>query len=132
MSDETDRNTADHASHNGSGDGRVTVHPVEMPPLEQARGAAAGDGKEQAANLDMILGIPVNISVELGQTHLPIQEILKLGVGSVVELNRLAGQPVDILANGKLIGHGDIVVVDDTLGVRVQRLIGPEQRIKAL
>jgi len=111
--------------------GGVVVQPVEGPTLEETP-AATDDKAEQDVNLSMILDIPVNIHVELGQARLSIQEILKLGSGSVVELNRLAGQPADIIANGKLIGQGDIVVVEDSLGIRISKLVGPEQRVKSL
>jgi flagellar motor switch protein FliN len=120
------------AANQPAADGAVKAYPVEIPPLDEDRPAAQDIARERDASLAMILDIPVNIRVELGQARLSIQEILRLGTGSVVELNRLAGQPADIVANGKLIGQGDIVVVDDKLGVRITKLVGPEQRVKNL
>jgi len=115
------------------GGGEPAVHPVAMPALDSQAPAAGAKGTAvQDANLGMILDIPVGITVELGSTRLSIQEILRLSAGSVIELNRLAGQPVDIMANGKLIGQGDVVVLEDTVGSRVTRLVGPEQRLKSL
>lgn len=110
----------------------VAARPVAAAPLDEAAPAPAVREEERAANLDMILDIPVNLQVELGRTSLPIQDLLKLGAGSVIELNRLAGQPADLVANGKRIGQGDIVVVDDHLGIRITKLVGPESRIQAL
>lgn len=83
-------------------------------------------------NLNMILDIPVDVHAELGQTEISIREILRLGPGSIVELDRLAGSPADIIVNGKLIGQGDIVVVNDNFGVRISKLVDPEKRVESL
>jgi flagellar motor switch protein FliN len=74
----------------------------------------------------------VDLHVELGATALSIREILKLGAGSIVELDRLAGSSADIIVNGKLIGQGDVVVVGDNFGVRIAKLVEPEKRIDSL
>ncbi|TDT68556.1 flagellar motor switch protein FliN/FliY [Hypnocyclicus thermotrophus] len=81
------------------------------------------------ANLDMIMDIPLRVTVELGRTKLPIKEILDLGAGSIVELDKLAGEPVDILVNGKLIAKGEVVVIDESFGVRITDIVSKMERI---
>ncbi len=130
MSEENE-NPTEPAPSTGQGNSTI-VHPVDPPALEDTNTGTPNDDADREANLSMILDIPVNVHVELGQARLSIQDILKLGTGSVVELNRLAGQPADIIANSKLIGQGDVVVVEDNLGIRITKLVGPEQRVKSL
>lgn len=83
-------------------------------------------------NLNMILDIPVHVHVELGNTEASIRDILKMGPGSIVELDREAGAPADLIVNGKLIGKGDVVVVGDNFGIRITSLVDPEQRLEAM
>jgi flagellar motor switch protein FliN len=80
----------------------------------------------------MILDIPVNVHVELGSTETSIRDILKMGPGSIIELNREAGAPADLVVNGKLIGQGDVVVVGDNFGIRISSLVDPEKRLESL
>ena len=87
---------------------------------------------EKAKNIDFILDVSMQISVELGRTTMQVKDVLGLGLGSVVELNKLAGEPVDILINGKLIAHGEVVVVDDNFGVKIVDIISTEQRVQNL
>ena len=84
------------------------------------------------ANLDMILDIPVTIAVEIGRSKITINNLLKLNQGAVVELDRLAGEPMDVLVNGTLIAHGEIVVVNEKFGVRLTDIISPAERVKKL
>ncbi len=84
------------------------------------------------ANLDGILDIPVTISMEIGRTELPIQNLLQLNQGSVVELDRLAGEPMDVLINGTLIAHGEVVVINEKFGIRLTDVISPAERVKKL
>jgi len=84
------------------------------------------------ANLDVILDIPVTISMEIGRTELPIQNLLQLNQGSVVELDRLAGEPMDVLINGTLIAHGEVVVINEKFGIRLTDVISPAERVKKL
>jgi len=105
-------------------DGDVTA---PMPKLEETR--AAGGAQ---ANLDMILDIPVNLSVELGRTKIQIRNLLQLAQGSVVELERLAGEPMDVLVNGYLIAQGEVVLVNDKFGIRLTDIISPAERAKKL
>ncbi|NOR43009.1 MAG: flagellar motor switch protein FliN [Gammaproteobacteria bacterium] len=83
-------------------------------------------------NLDVILDIPVTLSMEIGRTELPIHNLLQLNQGSVVELDRLAGEPLDVLINGTLIAHGEVVVVNEKFGIRLTDVISPAERVKNL
>ncbi|MDD5241203.1 MAG: flagellar motor switch protein FliN [Sulfuricella sp.] len=83
-------------------------------------------------NIDMILDIPVNLTVELGRTKLAIRSLLQLAQGSVVELDGLAGEPMDVLVNGCLIAQGEVVVVNDKFGIRLTDIISPSERIRRL
>ena len=95
------------------------------------RKADANDSK-LAGNMDFILDIPLEISVELGRTKILINELLKLGQGSVIELSKLAGETLEILANQKLIARGEVVVVNEKYGVRLTEIISPSERIERL
>lgn len=83
-------------------------------------------------SLDMILDIPVTMSVEIGRTKITISNLLKLNQGSVVELDRLAGEPMDVLVNGTLIAHGEVVVVNEKFGIRLTDVVTPSERVKNL
>ncbi|MCF8990115.1 flagellar motor switch protein FliN [Pseudomonas carnis] len=83
-------------------------------------------------NLDVILDIPVSISMEVGSTEINIRNLLQLNQGSVIELDRLAGEPLDVLVNGTLIAHGEVVVVNEKCGIRLTDVISPSERIKKL
>lgn len=83
-------------------------------------------------NLDVILDIPVTVSMEIGQTKLNIRNLLQLNQGSVIELDRLAGEPLDVLVNGTLIAHGEVVVVNEKFGIRLTDVISPAERVKKL
>ncbi|MCE8053032.1 flagellar motor switch protein FliN [Halomonas desiderata] len=91
-------------------------------------------GKEGGAprDLEMIMDIPVKLTVELGRTKLTIKQLLELAQGSVVELDGLAGEPMDILINGYLIAQGEVVVVDDKYGIRITEIITPSERVQKL
>ena len=83
-------------------------------------------------NLDVILDMPVSISMEVGSTDINIRNLLQLNQGSVIELDRLAGEPLDVLVNGTLIAHGEVVVVNEKFGIRLTDVISPSERIKKL
>lgn len=83
-------------------------------------------------NLDVILDVPVTVSMEIGRTRIPIRNLLQLNQGSVVELDRLAGEPMDVLVNGTLIAHGEVVVVNEKFGIRLTDVISPSERVKKL
>jgi len=83
-------------------------------------------------NMDVILDIPVSISMEVGNTNITIRNLLQLNQGSVIELDRLAGEPLDVLVNGTLIAHGEVVVVNEKFGIRLTDVISPSERIQKL
>jgi flagellar motor switch protein FliN/FliY len=83
-------------------------------------------------NLDVILDIPVTLAMEVGNTEIPIRTLLQLNQGSVIELDRLAGEPLDVLVNGTLIAHGEVVVVNEKFGIRLTDVISPSERIKKI
>lgn len=87
---------------------------------------------EEDLNLDVILDVPVTISMEIGQTKISIRNLLQLNQGSVIELDRLAGEPLDVLINGTLIAHGEVVVVNEKFGIRLTDVISPVERVKKL
>lgn len=89
-------------------------------------------GSGENVELDMILDIPVTISMEIGRTTISIRNLLKLNQGSVVELDRLAGEPLDVLVNGTLIAHGEVVVVNEKFGIRLTDVITAMERIQKL
>ncbi|RZJ08928.1 MAG: flagellar motor switch protein FliN [Rubrivivax sp.] len=86
----------------------------------------------QSGDINMILDIPVQLSVELGRTRIPIKNILQLAQGSVVELDALAGEPMDVLVNGYLIAQGEVVVVNDKFGIRLTDIVTPSERMRRL
>ena len=85
-----------------------------------------------SVNLDLILDLPVTVSIELGRTRLQVEDILRLGQGSVVELKKLAGEPLEILVQGRPIGKGEVVVVNEKYGIRLTDIISPVERIQRL
>jgi flagellar motor switch protein FliN len=91
---------------------------------------AGATGSE--ANLDTVLDIPVTISMEIGRTKINIRNLLQLNQGSVVELDRLAGEPLDVMVNGTLIAHGEVVVVNDKYGIRLTDVVSAAERVKKL
>jgi flagellar motor switch protein FliN/FliY len=83
-------------------------------------------------NMDVILDVPVTLSMEVGRTRIPIRNLLQLNQGSVVELERTAGEPLDVFVNGTLIAHGEVVVVNEKFGIRLTDVISPAERIRKL
>jgi len=112
------------------GGGGEQVQPAAMPSLEEDPGA--GQDENAAVNLDMILDIPVTIAMEIGRTKINIRNLLQLNQGSVVELDRFAGEPLDVMVNGTLIAHGEVVVVNEKFGIRLTDVISAQERIKKL
>lgn len=106
---------------------------VKAAPMEEfGEGSAPRTADGKAPDLDVILDIPVTISMEVGNTEIPIRNLLQLNQGSVIELDRLAGEPLDVLVNGTLIAHGEVVMVNDKFGIRLTDVISPGERIKRL
>jgi flagellar motor switch protein FliN/FliY len=83
-------------------------------------------------NLDLILDVPVTLSLEVGRSRIPIRNLLQLNQGSVVELDRGAGEPLDVYVNGTLIAHGEVVTINDRFGVRLTDVVSPSERIRRL
>ncbi len=110
----------------------VTVQPdadakhAALPTLE------AGGGGAPDVNLDVILDVTVTLSIEVGRTRIPIRNLLQLSQGSVVELERAAGEPLDVYVNGTLIAHGEVVMVNEKFGVRLTDVVSPAERIRKL
>lgn len=94
--------------------------------------AEAGIGSGSDLNLEVILDVPVSLSLEVGRARIPIRNLLQLNQGSVVELERGAGEPLDVYVNGTLIAQGEVVVVNDRFGVRLTDVVSPAERIKRL
>ena len=114
---------------------------AEPEPKAPAAKAASDDvfrplspdnGSSQARELEMIMDIPVKLTVELGRTKLTIKQLLELAQGSVIELEGLAGEPMDILINGYLIAQGEVVVIEDKYGIRITEIVTPSERIHKL
>jgi flagellar motor switch protein FliN/FliY len=82
--------------------------------------------------LDMLLDVPLEVNVELGRTRMTIQDLLQLGPGSVIELDKVAGEALDILVNGRLVARGEAVVVNDKFGIRITDIVSPQERIQRL
>lgn len=93
---------------------------------------AVPEEHRDAPNLDVILNIPVELSMEVGRTRVPIKKLLSLSEGSIVELTRLAGEPLDVLVNGTLIAKGEVVVVEERFGIKLTDIISPEERLHSL
>lgn len=88
--------------------------------------------EEQGRRLDLLLDVPLDVSVELGRNRMTIQDLLALGPGSVIELDKVAGEPLDILVNDRLVARGEAVVVNDKFGVRITDIVSPQERIARL
>jgi len=91
-----------------------------------------GAGQEGQYGLDLILDIDLNVSVELGKVKMPVKELLQLGQGSIVELAKSVGEPLDIYVNNTLIAKGEVVILDEKFGIRVSDIINPIERVKSL
>ncbi len=107
-------------------EGDIPVQPVKFPQLRPSDEGVSRD------DIDRLLDVTLVVSVELGRKQMQIKDILELGPGKIVELEKLAGEPVDLLVNGKLLARGEVVVVDENFGVRITDLIDPKDRIKML
>jgi flagellar motor switch protein FliN len=111
---------------------QASAAPADSAPAFDTPHAPATPGPATGANQDiqMVLDIPVTLSVELGRVKVPIKYILQLAQGSVVELDALAGEPMDVLVNGYLIAQGEVVVVNDKFGIRLTDIVTPSERMR--
>jgi flagellar motor switch protein FliN/FliY len=105
---------------------------VQMAEFEDLASDNLPMSRDEDRNLDMILDIPVTIAMEIGRTKISIRNLLQLNQGSVVELDRLAGEPMDVLVNGTLVAHGEVVVVNEKFGIRLTDVVSPAERVKKL
>jgi len=110
---------------------KVSVEEAAQPANIFPR-LAPGNASEGTQDLDLILDIPVNLTVELGRTKIPIKHILQLAQGSVIELDAMAGEPMDVLVNGCLIAQGEVVVVNEKFGIRLTDIVTPSERMRRL
>ncbi len=104
----------------------------EMTEQLETKVLAGAGGKKDVSSLDFVLDIPLEVSVELGRAKMLISDLLQLGQGSVVELNKLAGEPLEVFVNQKLVARGEVVVVNEKFGVRLTDIISPVERVKQL
>jgi len=115
-----------------SGGGGGGGAPVAAPPVLAPQHSGGPFGSTGNKALDLLMDIELPIVIELGRTQMSLKRILELGPGAIVEMDRLAGEPVDILINGKVVARGEVVVVDENFGVRILALVSPEERLKLL
>ena len=128
---DADQNPVDEpespAPDGNAGEAKEEYAPVTPEPLSAEPVSGGGE-----ANLESILDIPVTLSMEIGRTKISIRNLLQLNQGSVVELDRLAGEPLDVMVNGTLVAHGEVVVVNEKFGIRVTDVISAQDRLKKL
>lgn len=105
---------------------------VEETLESQTVAGGAMGGYDSSLNLDVLMDVPVTISMEIGRANINIRNLLQLNQGSIVELDRLAGEPLDVLVNGTLIARGEVVVVNEKFGIRLTDVISPAERIRKL
>ncbi len=121
-------NASEAAAPGDSSTMNESVQAVEMPELASA--LADDQADRPTADISMILDIPVTLSMEIGQTRISISELLKLTRDSVIELQRMADEPMDVLVNGTIVAHGEAVVVGDRFGIRLTDVISPQERLR--
>lgn len=129
---QTEQPAAEYIQHEETQQAEPVHVPVEVQPASFSEFEHVSSPQGDSRNLDMLLDIPLQVTVELGRTRRTVQEILALSSGSIIELDKLAGEPVDILINSKLIAKGEVVVIDENFGVRVTDIISPRDRINKL
>ena len=111
----------------------MSANPSEILPAQMDQLIEEGaPGASRDVNLEVILDVPVTLSMEVGRTRIPIRNLLQLNQGSVVELERAAGEPLDVFVNGTLVAHGEVVVVNERFGIRLTDVISPAERLRKL
>lgn len=106
--------------------------PVPSPAPEASTAAPETSADLNDVNIDMILDVPVTLGMEVGRTRVSIRNLLQLNQGSVIELDRAAGEPLDVFVNGTLVAHGEVVVINDKFGIRLTDVISPAERVRKL
>jgi len=129
LDDEQAEETENDAAWEAVSDDHDKAESAGFAPVSDT---SAPVGAESEINLDVILDVPVTVSMEVGNTKISIQNLLQLNQGSVIELDRLAGEPMDVLVNKTLIARGEVVVVNDKFGLRLTDIISPAERVKKL
>ena len=123
-----DDNGADEWADAMNEQAEAEAQTAAMDNLQEESSSSGVDNER----LDVILDIPVSLSMEVGRTQIPIRNLLQLTQGSVVELDRLAGEPLDVMVNGTMIAHGEVVVVNEKYGIRLTDVMSPSERIQKL
>jgi flagellar motor switch protein FliN/FliY len=115
-----------HPGQTSADIGEANPQPTSFPPVDNQY-AVPGN-----KNIEFVLDIPLQVTVQIGSTRMLIRELLQLGQGSVIELNKLAGEPMEVLVNNKLVARGEVVVVNEKFGIRLTDVVSPNQRIQQL
>ena len=123
-----EENTEDNKATENTEDKTVTVQPVQFASFEDSDQVQGPVNQ----NLNILLDVKLQLTVELGKTELPIKKVLELTKGSIVTLNKAAGEPVELYANGKLIAYGEVVVIEDNFGLRITHITDPARRLNSL
>lgn len=123
----SDENQSSNDGDQTAGQADEAMEKASFDNFERSEPPAQGD-----VNLDLIVDVPVTLSMEVGRTEISIRNLLQLNQGSVVELDRVAGEPLDVFVNGTLVAHGEVVVVNEKFGIRLTDVISPSERIKKL
>ena len=116
----------DSTAQTDSSNGEVSPQPTSFPPVDNHGAVPANK------NIEFVLDIPLQVTVQIGSTRMLIRELLQLGQGSVIELTKLAGEPMELLVNNKLVARGEVVVVNEKFGIRLTDVVSPNQRIQQL
>ena len=130
MVDENDKDDAQSSDDADWGDAMAEQSGASQAPMNELVDDSVGERDRE--NIDVILDIPVTLSLEVGTTVIAIRNLLQLNQGSVIELDRLAGEPLDVKVNNTLIAHGEVVVVNEKYGIRLTDVMSPSERIKKL
>ena len=139
MAEEEANQDVEPVESEGAGDGETAVEEQDVTPGEQKDEAITEEGEQETtgkesgeANLDLILDIPLTVTCELGRSKMLINDLLQLGQGSVIELTKLVGEPLEVLVNEKLVARGEVVVVNEKFGVRLTDIVTPMERVQSL
>ncbi|MFO7808891.1 flagellar motor switch protein FliN [Guyparkeria sp.] len=132
MAEESDKSTEDDWAAAMAEQGDTEDDHAQAVGMEQFSEGGHPDDDENPVNFDVIMDVPVNISMEIGRTAINIRNLLQLNQGSIVELDRLAGEPLDVLVNGTLIARGEVVVINEKFGIRLTDVISPAERLRKL
>jgi flagellar motor switch protein FliN/FliY len=127
MQEDTENQSSEELEDQGNGETETGL--TDAPEIG---GAEADEGSVENQSLDLILDIPLTVTVELGRSKMLINDLLQLGQGSVIELTKLVGEPLEVLVNQKLVARGEVVVVNEKFGVRLTDIISPMERVQSL